>query len=67
MVDTGHIVAFPSNVTYNVRKAAGWTSTIFGGEGLVCEFQGPGDIFLQTRSPQAFLSWLIPQLPNKSN
>ncbi len=67
VVDTGHIVAFPSNVTYNVRKAAGWASTIFGGEGLVCEFQGPGDIFLQTRSPQAFLSWLIPQLPNKSN
>ena len=67
IVDTGHIVAFPSNVTYNVRKVGGMKSTIFGGEGLVCEFQGPGDVFLQTRSQQAFLSWLIPQLPNRSN
>ena len=67
VVDTGHIVAFPSTMTYNVRKAAGWKSTIFGGEGLVCEFQGPGEIYLQTRSQQAFLSWLIPQLPNRSN
>ena len=67
VVDTGHIVAFPAGMNYHVRKAAGWKSTIFGGEGLVCEFQGPGDIFLQTRSPQAFLSWLIPQLPNRSN
>jgi uncharacterized protein (TIGR00266 family) len=67
VVDTGHIVAFPSDMTYSVRKAAGWKSTIFGGEGLVCEFQGPGELFLQTRSQQAFLSWLIPQLPNRSN
>jgi uncharacterized protein (TIGR00266 family) len=67
VVDTGHIVAFPAGMTYNVRKVGGLKSTIFGGEGLVCDFQGPGDIYLQTRSPQAFLSWLIPQLPNRSN
>ena len=67
VVDTGHIVAFPSTMTYNVRKVGGLKSTIFGGEGLVCDFQGPGDLFLQTRSPQAFLSWLIPQLPNKNS
>jgi uncharacterized protein (TIGR00266 family) len=67
VVDTGHIVAFPANLTFQVRKVGGLKSTIFGGEGLVCEFQGPGDVFLQTRSQQAFLSWLIPQIPNRSN
>ena len=67
VVDTGHIVAFPANLNFQVRKVGGLKSTIFGGEGLVCEFQGPGDIFLQTRSQQAFLSWLIPQIPNRSN
>jgi uncharacterized protein (TIGR00266 family) len=67
VVDTGHIVAFPAGMSYQVRKVGGLKSTIFGGEGLVCEFQGPGDLFLQTRSQQAFLSWLIPQLPNRSN
>jgi uncharacterized protein (TIGR00266 family) len=67
VVDTGHIVAFPTGMTYNVRKVAGWKSTILGGEGLVCEFQGPGEIYLQTRSQQAFLSWLLPQIPNRSN
>jgi uncharacterized protein (TIGR00266 family) len=67
VVDTGHIVAFPAGMQYQVRKVGGMKSTLFGGEGLVCDFQGPGDIFLQTRSPQAFQSWLIPQLPQRSN
>ncbi|HRA48770.1 MAG TPA: TIGR00266 family protein [Thermomicrobiales bacterium] len=64
VVDTGHIVGFPTTMTYSVRKAGSLKSTVFGGEGLVCEFQGPGDLFLQTRSPSEFLSWLIPLLPN---
>ncbi len=64
IVDTGHIVGFPTTMTYSVRKSGNWKSTVFGGEGLVCEFQGPGDILLQTRSPAEFLSWLIPLLPN---
>ena len=40
-------------------------STITSGEGLVCEYEGPGTIFLQTRSTRAFLDWLIPLLPAK--
>jgi len=67
VVDTGHIVAFPSTLNYNVRRIGGMKSTIFGGEGLVCDFQGPGDLFLQTRSPSEFLGWLIPQIPQRSN
>jgi uncharacterized protein (TIGR00266 family) len=67
IVDTGHMVAFDHSVTYNVGKVGGLKSTLFSGEGLVCELTGPGKIMLQTRSEDAFLSWLIPQLPSKRN
>jgi uncharacterized protein (TIGR00266 family) len=66
-VDTGHIVAFDGRMTFTVRKVGSWKSTIFGGEGLVVDFTGPGDIFLQTRSPEAFLGWLIPKLPRDND
>ena len=66
-VDTGHIVAFDSTLTYNIRKVGSWKSTIFGGEGLVVDFSGTGDVYVQTRSQQAFLGWLIPNLPSQRN
>lgn len=64
-VDTGHLVAFSQSVDFNVRRVAGWKSTLFSGEGLVVDLAGPGDVYLQTRSQDAFLSWLIPQLPKR--
>jgi uncharacterized protein (TIGR00266 family) len=66
-IDTGHIVAFDAHIPYAVRKVGSWKSTIFGGEGLVVDFTGPGDVYLQTRSPESFLSWLIPNLPKQSS
>jgi uncharacterized protein (TIGR00266 family) len=66
-IDTGHIVAFESHMHYEIQKYGGWKSTIFGGEGLVSVFTGPGDIYLQTRSPEAFLGWLIPNLPSSND
>lgn len=63
-IDTGHIVAFDENVSWNVKRIGGLKSTLFSGEGLVAEFTGPGKILSQTRSEDAFLSWLIPKLPN---
>ena len=67
VVDTGHIVAFEGGVNWDVTKVGGLKSTLFSGEGLVAEFQGPGTVWLQTRSQDAFLSWLIPQLPSTNN
>lgn len=68
VVDTGHVVAFSDGMGFQVKKAAqGWMSTILSGEGLVCEFTGPGIIYLQTRSEDAFVSWLIPKLPKGHN
>jgi len=66
-LDTGHIVAFDAHIPYGVRKVGSWKSTIFGGEGLVVDFTGPGDVYLQTRSPESFLGWLIPNLPDRSS
>ena len=66
-VDTGHMVAWTEGITYAVRKVGNWKSTMFSGEGLVCDLTGPGRIYLQTRSEAAFLSWLIPKLPTPSS
>ena len=62
-VDTGHMVAWTEGITYAVRKVGNWKSTMLSGEGLVCDLTGPGRIYLQTRSQDAFLDWLIPRLP----
>ncbi|MDI6644930.1 MAG: TIGR00266 family protein [Methanobacteriaceae archaeon] len=65
IVDTGHIVAFEEGVGYNVKKIGGMKSTLFSGEGLVVELTGPGKAWIQSRSEDSFLSWLIPRLPDK--
>ncbi len=65
-VDTGHMVGWSEGVQYNVRKAGNWKSTFLSGEGLVVDLTGPGMIYTQSRSQDAFLGWLIPKLP-KSN
>lgn len=66
-VDTGHIVGFDASIQFQVKKVGNWKSTIFSGEGLICQLTGPGRVLMQTRSEEAFLSWLIPQIPSKSN
>ncbi|MEF8779649.1 MAG: TIGR00266 family protein [Haloferacaceae archaeon] len=63
VVDTGHIVAFEETLDFSVDRVGGLKSTLFSGEGLVCTFEGSGRLWLQSRSQDAFLSWLIPQLP----
>ncbi len=68
VVDTSHMVGWSEGVTYQVSKAGGgWKQTLLGGEGLVCTLTGPGRIYLQTRSPDDFLGWLIPKLPTSSS
>jgi uncharacterized protein (TIGR00266 family) len=55
IVDTNHIVAFEESVRYKVKKAAkGIFSTLASGEGLVCEYTGPGKMWVQTRAISAF-------------
>jgi uncharacterized protein (AIM24 family) len=65
VVDSGHVVAFENGMTYDLNKFGSWKSTILGGEGVVITFTGPGTLYMQTRSQEAFLGWLIPQLPTR--
>ncbi len=66
-VDTGHLVAFNEGMGFDVRVVGGVKSTLFSGEGLVVDLTGPGKVLMQTRSDDAFLSWLIPRLPKQSS
>jgi len=57
IVDTGHLVAWEdsSALQYRVTKASkGWIASFLSGEGLVCEFNGSGRVFIQTRNPSGF-------------
>jgi len=65
-VDTGHLVAFAEGMGFSVKRIGGIKSTLFSGEGLVVDLTGPGKVLMQTRSDDAFLSWLIPRLPKQS-
>lgn len=66
IIDSGHIVAFPEGMSFQVQKAGSWKSTILGGEGLVVNLAGPGTVLLQTRSEDSFLHWLLPKIPHDS-
>ncbi len=61
-VDTGHLVAFSDGMGFEVKKVGGMKSTLFSGEGLIVELTGAGRLLMQTRSTDAFLSWLNPQI-----
>ncbi|UCF07186.1 MAG: TIGR00266 family protein [Thermoplasmata archaeon] len=65
-VDTGHLVAFPNNLQFEVRRVGGWKSTVLSGESLVTDFTGPGKIMMQTRHLHAFVQSLIPHLPQQN-
>lgn len=51
MIDSGHVVAFPETVEWNLQRATGGTlGALKSGEGFVFEFTGPGDVITQTRN-----------------
>lgn len=59
VVDNGHIVAFDSGMKYTLKKAGkGLLGSMASGEGLVCEFQGQGTVYLQSRNVGALVEWL---------
>lgn len=58
--DTGHIVGFSDGLDYRVRPFGGFKGLFFSGEGLVCDFEGSGTLFVQTRNAPALASFLHP-------
>jgi uncharacterized protein (TIGR00266 family) len=64
IVDNGHLVGYEGNLTFNIRTAGGGLMGFAAsGEGLVCEFQGQGRVFIQTRNLSSLVGWLSPMLP----
>lgn len=58
IVDNFHLVAFSDTCSYKVTKFGGLKETILGGEGLVTQISGPGDIYIQTKNLKEFVDWL---------
>ena len=58
IVDNFHLVAFSSTCNYKVTKFGGLKETILGGEGLVTNIMGPGEVYIQTKNLGEFVEWL---------
>lgn len=58
IVDNFHLVAFSDTCRYKVTKFGGLKETLLGGEGLVTNITGPGDIYIQTKNLKEFVDWL---------
>lgn len=63
VVDTGHIVAYEDSLEFKPRRVGGWKSTILSGEGLVCEFNGKGKLWMQTHNAPGFGQFIGAKLP----
>ena len=57
-VDHGHLVGYTDQVQMRVRQLGGVRSTLLRGQEIVFELEGPGRIYLQTRSQDIFMNWL---------
>ena len=62
-VDNYQLVAFPSTCNYIVKKHGNLKTTIFGGETLVVEIEGPGDIYMQTKNAMEFARFIYSFMP----
>jgi uncharacterized protein (TIGR00266 family) len=58
IVDNFHLVAFSESCSYKVTKFGGLKETLLGGEGLVTQITGPGDVHIQTKNVKEFADWL---------
>ena len=66
-VDTGHVVAFDSTVSSQIRKVTGGVvQTLKSGEGFVFDFTGPGWIMTQSRNPSALEAWIRQLMPGQT-
>ncbi len=60
VVDNFHLVAFTDTCDYKVTKFGGLKDTLLGGEGLVTEITGPGEVLIQTKNIREFTEMLWP-------
>mmetsp|Transcript_3741 Transcript_3741/g.8037 ORF Transcript_3741/g.8037 Transcript_3741/m.8037 type:complete len:270 (-) Transcript_3741:619-1428(-) len=64
-IDNGYLVAWQSSMKWSIGRATTslWQSFL-SGEGLVACFEGPGTVFVQTRSLKTLADALVPYLPS---
>ena len=65
-IDNEHVIAWDSNLDYNIRVASGVIG-FTSGEGLVNEFHGNGKILIQTRNVHSLAKAVQPYLPSQSS
>jgi uncharacterized protein (TIGR00266 family) len=58
IVDNFHLVAFSDICQYRVTKFGGLKETLLGGEGLVTEITGPGEVYVQTKNIRELADWI---------
>ncbi len=64
VIDTGHLAAWESTLTYKVGKSgSGWIASWLSGEGLVCHFEGQGIVYLQSRNAAEYGATIGGMLP----
>ncbi|HHH27713.1 MAG TPA: TIGR00266 family protein [Polyangiaceae bacterium] len=67
VIDTGHLVAWDGSLSYTIGKSgAGWIASYLSGEGLVCDFQGQGRIWIQSRNPGEYGKTIGAMLPPRT-
>jgi len=66
-VDSGHVVAWDSSMSYDTQRVGGLKETLFSEEGLVMRFTGPGEVFVQTRNYDNFISDIVARMPSQGN
>jgi len=65
-VDTGNVVAFDSNVSYEIETVKGLGNIFLGGEGLfLTKLTGPGKIILQSQNFNDFAGRIATRIPSK--
>jgi len=57
IVDSGHLVAYEPTVGIKIALAGGIFSSFFSGEGFVTRVNGPGRIYMQSRSFDGLAAW----------
>jgi uncharacterized protein (TIGR00266 family) len=57
IVDSGHLVAYEPTIKVRVALAGGIVSSFFSGEGMVTKLNGPGRIYMQSRSFDGLAAW----------
>lgn len=56
VVDTNHLVLWENTMKYSVEMISNGMTSLVSGEGYVCKFQGPGEIWIQTKNPSYLVS-----------